>query len=238
MPDVTVILFDIDGTLLDMIGVGRLAFVRALESAFGIRDSLDYISFSGNTDLNVLQQVMDHHRRPLGTAEREQFNHHLPQELARAAHQAELVLFPGVRELLEALSERSDIILGLVTGNIEACAWIKLQQFSLHNHFVLGAYGNEHADRDEIAKLALTRVRERLEPGQSIRACFLVGDTPNDIQAAHAIDAVAVAVATGRHGVDQLKRAGADVVLPDLNDTKCVLGLFTRQGGVSSGSAE
>lgn len=227
MPDATAVLFDIDGTLLDMLGIGRLAFVRALETAFGIRDNLDYISFSGNTDLNVLRHVMSHHGRPLTEHDCEAFHRQLPIELAAASSQAKLVLYPGVRNLLEALSAEPDIVLGLVTGNVEACAWIKLRQFNLHNHFVLGAFGDEHADRNHIARLALERVRSRLAPGQTLKACFLIGDTPNDIQAAHAIDAVAVAVATGKFSVAELKAAGADVVLPDLADTACVMELLT-----------
>lgn len=224
--DITAVLFDIDGTLLDMRGVGRQSFVRALETTFGLKDNLTYINFAGNTDLNVLQQVMAHHDRPLTQDDCNRFHQQLPLELAAAAHQAELVLYPGVRELLERLSVDPGVLLGLVTGNVEACAWIKLQQFDLHNHFVLGAFGDEHADRNEIARLALKRVLARMAPGQTMKACFLVGDTPNDINAAHAIGAVAVAVATGKFTPEMLKAAGADVVLSDLSNTRCVEELF------------
>jgi len=225
-PDITVILFDIDGTLLDMLGIGRQSFIDALAATFGITDDLSYISFSGNTDLNVLQQVMAHHGRTLSPEDLDRFHQQLPRELARASHQAKLILYPGVRELLEALSNDPGILLGLVTGNVEACAWIKLQQFNLHNHFVLGAFGDEHADRNKIAQLAMERVRSRLGPGQKIKACFLIGDTPNDIAAAHAIGAVAVAVATGKFTVQALNDAGADVALSDLSDTDCVIRLL------------
>ncbi len=221
------VLFDIDGTLLDMRGVGRQSFVRALESTFGFKDDLPYINFAGNTDLNVLQQVMAHHGRKLSEDDCTRFHEQLPLELAAASHKAELILYPGVRDLLEKLSATPGLILGLVTGNVEACAWIKLQQFNLHNHFVLGAFGDEHADRNNIAALALERVRTRLKPGQALDACFLVGDTPNDIAAAHSIGAVSVAVATGKFTTEALKAAGADVVLPDLSDVPCVMELFT-----------
>jgi len=226
MSDVTVILFDIDGTLLGMPGVGRQSFVRALDTIFGIKDNLDYINFSGNTDLNVLQQIMAHHGLPLTQDDCVRFHRQLPLELAQASHQARLILYPGIREVLEAISTRPDVVLGLVTGNVEACAWIKLQQFNLHNHFVLGAFGDEHSERNKIAQLAMERVLSRLKPGYAVKACFLVGDTPNDIEAAHAIGAVAVGVATGKFGVDELTAAGADVALSDLSDTACVLGLF------------
>jgi len=220
------VLFDIDGTLLDMRGVGRQSFVRALETVFGFKDDLAYINFAGNTDLNVLQQVMAHQGRPLTQDDCDRFHRQLPLELEAAAHQAKLVLYPGVLELLEALSAAPDVLLGLVTGNVEACAWVKLRQFDLHNHFILGAFGDEHADRNDIARLCHERVKARLEPGQALKACFLVGDTPNDIAAAHAIGAVAIAVATGKFSMADLEAAGADVALADLSDTACVMALM------------
>jgi phosphoglycolate phosphatase-like HAD superfamily hydrolase len=153
----------------------------------------------------------------------------LPVELEKASGNSDLVLYPGVRPLLETLSARHDVMLGLVTGNIAACARIKLRQFNLHHHFILGAYGDEHADRNEIAALALGRIRSRLPAGAVLGPLFLVGDTPNDIAAAGAIGAVSVAVATGKYSVDELRAAGADVTLPDLGDTRCVIQLFTTR---------
>lgn len=219
----TAILFDIDGTLLDMRGAGKLSFVRTLKTALGIEDDLSRFSFAGSTDLDVVRQVMEHHQRPFTAADFARFEAQLPIELEAATHEGELTLFPGVRSLLESLSNTPDLILGLVTGNVESCAWIKLRQFNLHNHFILGAFGNEHADRNDIARLAMKRVEARLKPGQAIKARFLIGDTPNDIAAAHAIDAVSIAVATGHFTVEALQKAGAMVALSDLSDTACIL---------------
>jgi phosphoglycolate phosphatase len=224
--DVTVVLFDIDGTLLDMRGAGRAAFVRALESVFGWKDDIRYINFAGNTDLNVLQRVMEHHGRPLTDGDCRRFFDQFPLELACASLEAELILYPGVRELLECLSRDKSVVLGLVTGNIESCARIKLRQFDLHHHFVLGAFGDEHADRKDIARLALRRVEQSLRPGQKVSSVFLIGDTPFDIAAARSIDATAVAVATGKFSAEALAGAGADVALADLSDTAGVLALL------------
>jgi phosphoglycolate phosphatase-like HAD superfamily hydrolase len=222
----TAIFFDIDGTLLDMRGIGRNSFVRALKSSLDIEDDLARISFAGSTDLDILRQVMSHHNRTLTDADCARFHAQLPIELEAATYQAELTLFPGVRELLQTLSNRPDIILGLVTGNVEACAWIKLRQFNLHTHFILGAFGNEHADRNEIARLALARMEAQLKPGQTIKARFLIGDTPNDITAAHAINAVSIAVATGKYTVESLKSAGAMIALADLSDIDTIMDLI------------
>jgi phosphoglycolate phosphatase len=222
MTDPTVVLFDIDGTLLDMRGAGRKSFVRALKAVFGWDDDIQYIHFAGNTDLNVLQQVMDAHGRALTDNDRRRFFERMPVDLAQTAGEAELIIYPGVRELLETLSADPRVVLGLVTGNVEACARIKLWQFDLHEHFVLGAFGDDHADRSEIARLAMKRVHDHLKPGQEIGALFLVGDTPFDIAAAKSIDAESIAVATGKYDVNTLRTAGADHVLADLSDTEQV----------------
>lgn len=223
MTAVRVVLFDVDGTLLDMRGAGRKSFVRALKSTFGWDDEIPYINFAGNTDLNVLLQVAEHHGVTLSGEDQLRFFRQLPVELAETAREVQLVIYPGVRELLEALSSNPRVLLGLVTGNVAASAKVKLQQFDLHGHFILGAFGDDHADRAEIARLALQRVREKMKPGHRMEACFLIGDTPFDIAAAKSIGATAIAVATGKFATDVLKEAGADHVLTDLSDTASVL---------------
>ena len=226
MDALTVVLFDIDGTLLDMRGAGRKSFIRALKTVFGLDDDIQYINFAGNTDLNVLQQVMEKHGRTLTDDDRRRFFERMPVDLAQTAGEAELVIYPGVKVLLEKLSANERVLLGLVTGNVEACARIKLWQFDLHGHFVLGAFGDDHADRTEIAHLAMKRVRDSLKPGQEIGALFLVGDTPFDITAAKSIQAKSIAVATGKFDVNALRAADADHVLADLSDTPQVLRLL------------
>ena len=154
--------------------------------------------------------------------DRRRFFERMPVDLAQTAGEMELVIYPGVRELLEKLSADPRVVLGLVTGNVEACARIKLWQFDLHEHFVLGAFGDDHADRVEIARLAMERVRDNLKPGQEIGALFLIGDTPFDVAAAKSIHAISIAVATGKFTVNALETAGADHVLTDLSDTEQV----------------
>jgi len=220
---ITVVLFDIDGTLLDMRGAGRKSFVRTLKTAFDWDDEIPYINFAGNTDLNVLQQVFDRRQRRLTDADKALFFSQLPIKLEQSAGQVQLILYPGVRQLLDRLSADPQVILGLVTGNVETCARIKLRQFDLHNHFVLGAFGDDHADRREIARLALQRIREALKAGQRIGALFLIGDTPFDIEGAKSIGATSIGVATGKFGHDELRAAGADHVLTDLSETESVL---------------
>ena len=226
MQDLTLALFDIDGTLLHTHGAGREAFARTVRKVLGWEDDIAYINFSGNTDLNVLEEVARFHGEELSEATAGKFFRQMAHELAACITDAPLEIYPGVRDLLGAIEAAPDMLPGLVTGNTEACARIKLEQFQIHGHFVLGAFGHEHADRQQIAALAVKRARQTLRPGQSFRAVCLIGDTPNDIQAARAVGARSLAVATGAHCARELRDAGADMVLDDLSDTAAVLRLL------------
>ena len=232
-PRTVAVLFDIDGTLLDMRGAGRRSFVRTLERVFGWKDDIAYVNFAGNTDLNVLLQVARKHRRRLGPSDLRRFFARLPVELRQTAAETRLRIYPGVRRLLQRLSADPRVVLGLVTGNVEASARVKLEQFDLHNHFVLGAFGDDHADRARIARLALRRVRRHVGRGCRVGDCFLIGDTPLDISAAHRIGATAVAVATGKFSVADLRAAGEDHVLSNLSRTAAVLRVLGLSGAVA-----
>lgn len=224
--ETTLVLFDIDGTLLEVHGAGRRAFVRTLEHCFGWQADLKNIRFAGATDLDLFRRISrDQGVEP--TAESEQkFCDRLAHELkiTISAQDARHTLYPGVKELLEKLSDDARCLLGLVTGNVESCAWIKLQLVNLHEHFILGAFGHEHADRVEIARLALRRAEQHA--GHPFRRVFLIGDTPNDVKAARAIGATAIAVATGAFSRDALLAAGADTVRDDLADLPALLALL------------
>ncbi|MCX6998561.1 MAG: haloacid dehalogenase-like hydrolase [Kiritimatiellaeota bacterium] len=217
------VLFDIDGTLLDLRGAGRAAFVRTLATVFGWRDDIAYINFAGNTDLNVLQQIFARRGARLTSAARRSFFAALPVELERRVAGAELIRHPGAAELLARLAADERVALGLVTGNIEACARIKLRTADVLRYVARGAFGDEHADRGDIARLALRRVAASLAPGERLAGVFLIGDTPYDIAAARAIGATSLAVATGKFDVAALRAAGADHGLADLADTTAAL---------------
>lgn len=221
----TVVLLDIDGTLLHVHGAGRQSFIRALASAFGLKDDIAYINFSGATDLDVLHRILARHGRTATPAEIGQFFEHLADELETTIRGAEVTVYPGVSELVVALAADPRVIVGLVTGNVESCARIKLRAAGLDRHVTLGAFGHEHADRREIARLALDRIRRLAGPHAPLRV-FLIGDTPSDIDAAREIGATCIAVATGRHTVAELRERGAAHAVANLADLKAVLGLL------------
>ena len=211
-----VVFLDIDGTLIDSKNAGRAAFIRALHSAFGWTDDIDYIKFSGATDLDVLKKIFTRYQRKLSERDIELFFDMLPRELRRTCADNPPITLPGVREMLDELAMREDTLVGLVTGNIESCARIKLAAAGIDHHFPLGAFGHEHADRNEIARLALARAEGMLAPNESLGQVFIIGDSPADVAAAHAIGAFAVAVATGHPSAEELAAAGADLLVEDL----------------------
>lgn len=220
---ITVVLFDIDGTLLDVKGAGRQAFSQALETLYGWRDSLDYIKFSGATDLDVLRKIFHHNGKILTREDQLRFFDHLPKELVATLADTQPGLYPGVRKLVEELSQDSRVLLGLVTGNIQTCAALKLEWAGLDNFFSVGAYGDECADRSQIAALAMQRARKKIAARQSLTARYLIGDTPSDVAAAEAIGARSVAVATGKHTRADLVATGAEIVFDDLSDVPQVM---------------
>jgi len=119
---------------------------------------------------------------------------------------------------LAALAGRTGLHLALLTGNYAAGARIKLHHFGLWTHFDWGAFGDDHAERGALARAALARAASRGVRLRSSRDAIVVGDTPLDIACARAAGARAVAVATGAHGLDELRACKPDLALPDLTD--------------------
>ncbi|AKJ63837.1 HAD family hydrolase [Kiritimatiella glycovorans] len=210
------ILFDIDGTLLDSGGAGRRAYARAMREVYGMPGHLEGVSFSGATDRAMLEHLLELHGLESGDSEEDRFFRLLPELLEIELQSHPPRVFPGVHKLLEALHTDARFVLGLVTGNVEPAARIKLRCAGLGRYFERGGFGCDHADRIEIARRGLRRMG-------TFRAGCLVGDTPSDIAAARAHGLIAVAVGTGRVDPDSLRAAGADRVFADLSDTGEVL---------------
>jgi len=226
-PPRPLVLLDIDGTLLHARGGGRLAFQRALQAEFGWADDIAHIAFAGATDLDILRRIFQRHGLELDEAVAGRFFRRLALELDAVLAAEPPELLPGARELLAELNADPEVLVGLVTGNTGSCAHIKLRHAGLRGHFVIGAFGHEHADRTEVARLALRRARE-CAAGRPLAPVVLIGDTPADVAAARAIGATAVAVATGPHDAEALRRAGADRVLENLGDLEALRPLWRR----------
>jgi len=205
-------LFDIDGTLLYARGVGRTAFGTAFEAAYGVPyPDVAGLTFVGATDSGVVRGMAAACGVASTPAREEHFFLRLATAIDAALAETKPHVYPGVHALVDALTRRGHA-LGIVTGNTRATAWSKLRHAGLDHAFVFGAYGNDHHLRNEITRIALSRVPE----GTAARV--LVGDTPLDVEAAKANGLAAVAVATGWVSADDLAAAGADLVIPDFSD--------------------
>ena len=211
------VLFDIDGTLLDTHGFGREAFIRGLAHVTGERDELAYVSFAGNTDRNVLDQVMAHRNLRLAEADVRRIFARIAEELRELLRANPGKEIAGARRLLKHLAA-GGTALGLVTGNIRACAYLKLGSVGFDGYFGFGGFGDEHADRAQIARSALAAAQAA---GVAVTegAVCLVGDTPFDVAAGRALGIPVIGVATGgRFGVEDLRKAGATLTVADYSD--------------------
>lgn len=216
------VLFDIDGTLLDTHGYGREAFIRGLARVTGERDELDYVSFAGNTDRNVLEQVMTHRKTRLGAEEIRRIFACIAEELRDllAANPGREIA--GAGAFLEHLAG-TGTALGLVTGNIRTCAYLKLGSVGFDRYFGFGGFGDEHADRAEIARAALAAAQAAGIEVAKGGVC-LMGDTPYDVAAGRALGMPVIGVATGKFGAESLRAAGAILTVPDYCDIGSLLG--------------
>jgi phosphoglycolate phosphatase len=204
------VLFDIGGTLVDVHGAGRRAFAEAITKTWNVVDDLSDITFAGATDTGVLRQPRRRH--PLAVADEADFFVHLAQSLLVGLTSQPPRVYDGVHECVLAWQQTPQAVLGLVTDNARRCAHIKLARAMLNpNIFTVGGYGDEHHDRHTLASLA--KERAEAEYDGAVDVTYLVGDTPNDISAAHSIGAVAVGVTTGPFTRDALLEAGAHIVM-------------------------
>jgi phosphoglycolate phosphatase len=221
------VLFDIDGTLVLTGRAGVRALDRALRDALGgdvlgRRDALDGIPIAGRTDRAIITDALN--AVGVGMSEelilmvRDGYCAHLPEEIDRVSPHPKLVL-PGVVEALDALdplAASGEVAVGLLTGNFARGAEIKLGYFDLWRRFQFGAFGDYHVDRRDLVPLAIDAA-DRAGAGRfALTDAVIVGDTPADVDCAHAHGAKAIAVATGTYTEAALAMTGAEVVVSDL----------------------
>ncbi|MGB3542630.1 HAD family hydrolase [Rubrivirga sp.] len=212
-----VLLFDIDGTLLQSHGVGRRSVTAALEDVVGASYDFSDLPFSGKTDPQIFREVLEGavdaglEADPTAVdAFREAYVRHMEAGLPHATVED----LPGAVDLVHRL-HADRVTLGLLTGNVETIAYDKIDRIGLgRDVFPFGAFGSDHHSRNELPAIGAHRASEHtgrvLEGGDVV----IIGDTPRDIECARAFGAVAVAVATGHYSVDDLE--DADVVLETL----------------------
>ena len=213
MAAVTLVLFDIDGTLLRAGGAGRAAMNDAFEGCFGVADGFQSVSFAGSVDPKIVREAC-HTAGVTLDADRLPFFQSLYVSALRArldeAGEA-CTLLPGVPAVLDDVEELARC--ALLTGNWRIGARVKLERFELWSRFAFGAYGDDGLVRDELVPVARRRAKEH---GLEVGRVVVIGDTPADVQCARAGAAEAVAVKTGWSTPEELAAAGPDLLLDDL----------------------
>jgi phosphoglycolate phosphatase len=210
----TVVLFDIDGTLVSCGGAGRRAMELAFLELFGRDDVFDF-PFGGGTDRAIARKALENGGRPTSDVDIDRFLdvylRHLSPTLATSEKYAVL---PGVHELLDALE--GHVAIGLGTGNVERGARAKLARGGIDGRFSFGGFGCDHEERARLLEAGAVRGAKKLGVARGECRIVVVGDTPRDVQAAHAIDAECIAVATGAAPIEVLRDTGASIVAGDL----------------------
>jgi len=223
---VRLFLFDVDGTLVTARGAGRTAFGRALREVYQATGPIETFDFRGRTDPQIVFGLL----RNAGLSE-ERIRARLDAFFAAYVRELDVAIgdgarvqvMPGMPEVLRALGGRSDALVGLLTGNIEPGARVKLRPTGLWPLFRVGAFGSDDADRRRLPAIACERARALTGRDFPFEQVTIIGDTPLDVDCARACGARAIAVATGFHSADELAACAPDLLFDDFSDVERVL---------------
>lgn len=217
-----IVLFDIDGTLITSGRAGARGMDAAFLALYGVAGALKGVSLAGRTDHAIVSDVLraiGHQPTPEAVRVlRDAYLEHLPREMA-VPHPDNRVL-PGVLAALDSLAAREDVAVGLLTGNFERGAAIKLGHFDLWRRFPFGAFGDDHIDRRDLLPIAMSQA-ERVGAVVPAAQVVVIGDTPLDIDCARHHAVRSIGVATGLYSRDDLREA--DLVVETLEDTDALM---------------
>ncbi|WNG58926.1 haloacid dehalogenase-like hydrolase [Archangium violaceum] len=225
----TVLLFDIDGTLVTTGGAGRRSMALAFQALHGRLDACDSFSMSGMTDRAIVRKGLDiigvHPSSDAISAVIDSYLLHLTQEVP-LVDERDYRLHPGMREAVEAALSRPGFAVGLGTGNVRQGARIKLERVRIHDRFSFGGFGCDHEDRVELIRHGAQSGANLL--GAPLQECrvVVIGDTPKDVAAAKGIGASCIGVGTGNFTPDSLLSCGADYAFPDFTAREALAALL------------
>lgn len=213
----SLLLWDIDGTLVCTGRAGEYALVLALEQLHGLELDLDQIDYRGRTDVMIAHKVLEHYGLPVKEESVRAFwgayLWNLEAELLRRQGGA----YPGVMEILN--EEREDVEHALLTGNLRRGAELKLGRYELWDYFRFGAFADDSMHRNELGPVALARAAEVLGGEVAPDRVWVIGDTPHDVACGKVIGAHTIAVATGGYSLDELRACEPTAAFADLSDT-------------------
>ncbi len=228
----TLVLFDIDGTLLKTPGAGRRAMTRAYSEVFGVENPFEGYSFQGKTDQGIFAETTKFwlHREPDAREMAEAcrtYLEYLEEELQRCHNGIQVM--PGIPQVLTELKQRG-AGLGLATGNLREGARMKLSALGLWEFFSFGGFGCDAAHRGELTRMGIDRGRQRYGSDIPDPRVFIIGDSPLDIQAAHYNGVPCIAVLTGWSPREELEAHTPHAILPDLADHQVLLQVLGMNG--------
>ncbi len=214
------VLFDIDGTILNCNSAGRAALIKATLDVFGTIGRMEKIDFQGKTDPVILKESL----AIMGFTERDIDEKSGPLKekyflyLQENVKTYDVIVYPGIREILEVLSEREDVLLGLLTGNFTESAKIKLGSHDLNKYFKFGVYGDDAPVRNLLPGVAQKRMEELFNLQIEFKDTIIIGDTIYDVRCAKYSGAVSIAVGTGWSGREILENEKPDFYFEDLGN--------------------
>ena len=218
VPDaIKAVLWDIDGTLLTTGGAGAVAWQRAFEELYGVEANIDEHTRAGMTDPEITEIIFAEVIGRPGSPEEHakvvaKYLAHMPEAVAESTGYE---VKPGIAAILPRLAE-AGIVQGVVTGNVEPAARIKLARGDLDRYFSFGGYGSDDRDRVKVTERAIERGGEAAGAALDRAATISVGDTPRDVSAGHGAGIRVVGVATGAYSVAEQEEAGADWAIADV----------------------
>lgn len=215
------VLFDVDGTLLSAGRAARESILAALAEVLGWEGSSDGNDFSGKTDPQILRElVMESVGRPRFEAALDSILDRYVEELSRRLRPEAVVIKPGVPALLDRLADEPRVTLGLLTGNIERGARLKLEPSGLNRYFPFGAFGDDSADRYCLPSIAVARAREETGRDFDGPSVVIIGDSVHDVACGRSFGARAIAVATGPTPAEKLEAERPDALFADFSDVE------------------
>ncbi len=220
---VKLILFDIDGTLISSGGAGTRALNKSFNEIFSIPDGFQGVRMAGRTDIEIMKEgMLRHNINPEAKLVKRMIDgyiYHLGKEINNNGRH----LKPGIKEALDYLNSMEGIYLGLLTGNLEDGARIKLEPFGINLYFPFGAFGSDDEDRNRLLPIALKKFSDIYKINIKSEDTVVIGDTPRDVSCSKPFGAYSVVVSTGPYSLEELQNSGADIVLKDLRDQKGLL---------------
>ena len=214
------LLFDIDGTLIDSGGAGLQSLKEVLRQQFGVNDDLRGVEVAGKTDSGIVHQILRKQNIAVTEQNTAAFLERYLELLEKELPQRQGRLLPGVKELLPRLQARPQNVLALLTGNLRRGARLKLAHYGIWDFFEFGAFADDHHDRNELGPFAQRRAREKHAIDFAAADIDVIGDTPHDIACGKAIGARTIAVATGSFSRAQLTAHEPDLILDDFTDVE------------------